>query len=673
VTGTRPAVSPAAAGVRGGDPDRSRRNFALACALALAAVLAWRTDASYDTGFHLATGRWILAHRAWPKLDPFTFTVPDHPYVTMHGLFQVALALAQRAGGDAGMGVLRLALVLVAFGLTWATCRRRGVGSPALLLAGTALAVLAAEVRFSLRPELVTFACLAALLHLLARHRAERRARWLWAAVALQVVWVNGHALSPLGPAVLGLYAASGLAAPATRRDGAPWLAFAGACLALLANPYGLAGAAFAVNLATRLQPQNAFARSIVELAPTFSREFAHLKPVLAFEALLVGTALLLAADRAAPGPAEGAAAAPLPKRAAATAPRTDLFDALIALLFAALAVRAVRNIPLFAVAALPPVLAAAQGQLARVASGGTSRARPAARRGVRPGNAALVLAALLLVAWPVQQVLSGAWYVDDRQAERLGSGPEAGVLPTRTLEFIASHDLHGPVFNHVNFGGALIGRLWPGERAFIDGRLEVMGEDFYGTWRRIESGPGWADMLRRWNPNLLLVPNSEMPVLRRIADDPRWALVEWDGAAALFLRLRGTPQDSALAAAARTRRAALADPRDPYAAELPPRAPRSPWASLFGARRYPGGTWGEANALYGIRDFAAARHEYLRALREADRDYAPLLLALAAADEHCGLWNQALRAYDRVLVLDPENRVARERDNRIRESGRAG
>ena len=66
-------------GVRSASAVETRRpgRLALAGCLALAAVFSWRTDASYDTGFHLATGRWILAHHAWPRLDPFTYTVPD--------------------------------------------------------------------------------------------------------------------------------------------------------------------------------------------------------------------------------------------------------------------------------------------------------------------------------------------------------------------------------------------------------------------------------------------------------------------------------------------------------------------------------------------------------------------------------------------------------------------
>ncbi len=186
--------------------------IALALILVLAALLAWREETSLDFGFHLATGRYILEHRAWPETDPFTYTVADHPYIDMHGLVQVAIALAERAGGLVGVGFLRAAFVLATTGVLYAHARRRGVRSPALLLLGFTLALFAWEQRFFARPEMATYLFLAIELYLLRRHAEDGRSRWLYAIPVLQVVWVSSHALSLFGPAVLGLYAVFSLA-----------------------------------------------------------------------------------------------------------------------------------------------------------------------------------------------------------------------------------------------------------------------------------------------------------------------------------------------------------------------------------------------------------------------------------------------------------------------------
>src|SRR5947209_8708755 len=84
------------------------RTAVLLAAGVLAALLAWRTESSRDFGYHLATGRWILTHWSWPVVDSFTYPLAGRPYLDMHGLFQVLLALAHRAGGMSAIGVLRV-------------------------------------------------------------------------------------------------------------------------------------------------------------------------------------------------------------------------------------------------------------------------------------------------------------------------------------------------------------------------------------------------------------------------------------------------------------------------------------------------------------------------------------------------------------------------------------
>src|SRR3954453_20374906 len=111
--------------------DRSRMRIAVLCAVAaLTVLLAWRSESSRDFGYHLATGRFILEHGSWPRGDSFTYTLEGRPYLHLHGLFQIVLALAYRAGGMIGIGVLRVLFALATFALLWVSARQRGVRSP---------------------------------------------------------------------------------------------------------------------------------------------------------------------------------------------------------------------------------------------------------------------------------------------------------------------------------------------------------------------------------------------------------------------------------------------------------------------------------------------------------------------------------------------------------------
>jgi len=196
----------------------------------LALLLAWREELSTDLGFHIAAGRWILEHGAWPQVDSFTWTLTGRPYIDMNGLFQVALALAYR-GGMVGVSLLRLAFTLASFGVLWLSARQRRVESPALLGIGFALALLTFEGRLLTRPELASGLFLAVQLYLLRRHADTNDRRFLFATVPLQLVWVYSHSLSLLGIALLGLYAVI----RGRTVDAAPWLALAGG-LGLLAE-----------------------------------------------------------------------------------------------------------------------------------------------------------------------------------------------------------------------------------------------------------------------------------------------------------------------------------------------------------------------------------------------------------------------------------------------------
>ncbi len=615
-------------------PDRTRRlgpALALALVLLLAGVLAWRQAPEVDFGFHLASGRYILEHRAWPRTDPFTSPVPDAPYTDMNGLFQVLLALLFGATGDVGAGLLVLAFVLGTTVVLWIDARRRGVVSPAILLLGFGLGLLAAEMRFVPRPELVSCLLLALLLHVLRRHAESGRAAWLWAVPPLQLVWVYAHSVSLLGLAVTGAYAALSLFAR-RRRGWAPWAALGGSAVALFLNPYGWRGVEFLWQLRTRMAAGNIFAEQINELKSPWSAEVHNIWPVLAFKVAL-GLAVLLLLSR-------------LSRRSA--------FDVTVVAAFAVLGSTAVRNTSFFVVAALPVALQAAQ------------ELRDALARRVKPGRGQTILAraaplaAALGVAFVAAQVVLGGYYVADMRPERFGAGLSPAIAPRGCVDFLVREGTPGPIFNELRFGGYLLGRLWPRQKVFIDGRLEVIGEAFYQQYREILAGPGWAAMVQRYDPNVALVATTSRELVQQLASDREWAPVEVDGASVLFLRRR--PGAASLVAAAAERFAALERAGGPDDAPLAPR-PEGSWiARLLAPRRYPWEARGRGNAFMLLGLNSAARKDYRRALVEAGRDDPTLALNFASANFRLGRRDEARVWYRRVLDFDPANRLARER-----------
>jgi len=590
----------------------------LACVLLLAACFAWRTETSHDFGYHVATGEWILAHHAWPRVDTFTWTRAGAPYIDMHGLFQIALAVAARAGA-AGVGAVRLACALGATLLVWTAARARGVRSPALLGLGLGVALCAWELRFMARPELATHVCLAALLALLARHAAGGGQRWLWAAVPLQLVWTWSHALSLLGPAVLALYAMASLLAPRGRaRDATPWLVLGAATLALVLNPYGLAGVRFLWELRTRLEPGNAFGESIAELASPFGPAGRGVLPLAVFRGLLVATLALVAL------------------RVRRLAP----FDVALVVVFGWLGATRVRNVALFAIAATPVALAAAQS----LADAAARRRWP---RAAAWWATAAVAGALAAVA---SQAVLGGWYAANHRPMRFGAGESAAVFPTRTGAWLAAHDTGGRVFATLDLGGWLLLHR-PGRPVYADGRLEVMGDAFYREYTDVVAGDGWDAMAARDRPVAALVATSARTLVVRLAADPAWTPVEADGAAVLFVR--DLPAWNDAVADARARLATL-DARPAPGAEpfAPPPAPA--WLARFGPRRVAFEPLGRGNAFTLLGRPEAARREYRRAVLESDVLEPAIARAYAFAAAACGRDAEARAWAARLLELAP-------------------
>ena len=96
------AASPADAAARPFEPAPLLIAFAV---LALAAFSPAALNDG-DTWTHVATGQWILAHGAVPRVDPFSFTFAGQPWTAHEWLSEVLMALAYHAAGWSGVALL---------------------------------------------------------------------------------------------------------------------------------------------------------------------------------------------------------------------------------------------------------------------------------------------------------------------------------------------------------------------------------------------------------------------------------------------------------------------------------------------------------------------------------------------------------------------------------------
>lgn len=611
--------------------------LALAAVFALLSAGALHKVWAADFWWQYRTGQHVLQSGP-PHQDIFSFTVSGAPWIEMRWLYCVVLSLIVQVFHPAGAVVGTWLAVLVSFGLAAAIAVERRtvlVGCGALTIA-----LLASSQRFLIRPELATYVLMAVFLWILAKHRS-RPSRAIYALPLLQLVWVNSHTLFALGPLLIGLMLVvtaleawdhrrtrSGGTSGAGIGEGASLasaknvrtlaLVLAATLLACLLNPYGLRVFGFSLDLVREIHG-TAFKDNIVEFRSPFS--FSYTTVAVAYYEGLIALCLL---------------------SALLNRKRLDGFWTVLVLSQLYLSVTAIRNIPLFALSAVPFILVNVKNAPPAVHPF-VSRILPAARRGL----ALLVIAVCAGYSWDL---------ATDRFSARQGLTSQFGVgvarhrFPDDAVRFLDEAGLSGPLFNTLIEGSYLVAT---GRKVFIDGRLEVYGDEFYDRFMRMQqAGSTWRDAVQEFDLRAALV-DLQSPLAARLASSREWNLLYFDEVAAVFQR-----------ADVPSSRRAIRTSEDFQEAITRLRA-RLPAPTPFGERG-----WFERVPLpmpyLRVAGFLRANGQAAGAALFA-RDalaaypYAPgARAALAQILEGQGDVAGAVREYQAALALEPDNRTAR-------------
>ncbi|HMO12887.1 MAG TPA: hypothetical protein PKD64_03670 [Pirellulaceae bacterium] len=240
----------------------------LACALSISPNVA-----DPDLWGHVQYGRDIIAERAIPVFTKYSFTAENQRWINHENLSEIIMAWVADTLGPLGLvqGKLILGMLLVVAMVIYN--HRQGIGMvPNAILALLVSSNLAFH--WSIRPQLATFVCFAALLIVLQRSFAgwrdhwhlrlpskwfdaskstsanelgydSRRLRLLWLVFPIFVVWTNSHGGFAAGLAILGLYLLMRAVEALSRRGSRGWgltrrmvLMLCLAVLASLINPY---------------------------------------------------------------------------------------------------------------------------------------------------------------------------------------------------------------------------------------------------------------------------------------------------------------------------------------------------------------------------------------------------------------------------------------------------
>lgn len=490
-----------------------------------------------DTGWHLRTGEWILAHGRVPDRDLFSFTRPGQPWFAWEWLWDVMFGWLHQHAGLAAV-VLGSSLVLaLTFALLFRMARR---SSDALVALALTLAAAAGSAGHWLaRPHLFTM-LLTVIFYSILDGSGESPAgaggvpRRLWLLPPLMVVWTNLHGGFFVGILLVAAYAAGqfgvllGETGEAGRRQalrrGRGYVLVAAACCAgTFFNPYGYRlHAHIAAYLADGFYRGNIMEFQSLNFQSGQARYFE----------------ILLAA---------GAAAAFLRLR------RGRLVWPLLFVVWAHLALYSARNVEIFVLLAAAPAAEMVSEGLRRLPAmrlagwlrrgleglGSFTREWNVCDAGPRwhAASAAAMMALAALLYAPRSPAACRAAY-------------DPKTFPVAAASQLERAGLYGGVFTEDLWGGYLIYREYPRGRVFIDGRSDFYGPEFAGNYiKAMGAQAGWERYLSRYGVETVLLP-LDTPLAGALRQSGGWHLIYDDGVALIFRSTRAAPLPFELASA---------------------------------------------------------------------------------------------------------------------------
>ena len=372
-----------------------------------------------DTQWHIAVGRWIVAHGAVPTTDLFSYTYAGAPWIAKEWVTQLLLSFAYGGAGWRGVVLLTsLAIAGTFVGLyAWLSARMRNTAA----LAMTFAAFLTCEPHMLARPHILVLPVIAAWMMVMVGALDRRRAPPAWAAL-LMVAWTNMHGSFPLGLVMAGVLAGEGVLLVARDRRLVAlrrWTLFlALSTAATMLSPFGWR----AILVPLMMFGNGGTLRFVSEWQP-LAPDLLGLVAALMLAATLVVLALEV---------------------------RANVFRILAAGLVAYLMIRHVRFVSLFGL--ISPILCA----------------RTAGMR-----LPALPLGRMTQVRATMLWVVIGAMISTDVVlAIALRPAPMPKMTPVAAYDAAVAHGIHGPVYNDYDFGGFLIAH---DVKTFIDGRTDQL------------------------------------------------------------------------------------------------------------------------------------------------------------------------------------------------------
>ena len=468
---------------------------------AYAFFFAARPLSDGDFWWHLKTGEYIISTHSIPKTDFFSFTNYGRAWVAHEWLSEAIFYVIYSRLGFNALIVIFAVLTALAFWIAF----KRSESHPLIGGFATFLGVWTVLPTIGVRPRVFTLLLSSVYLALLARYVRRGEGRHVWWLVPLMALWVNLHGGFLIGLVLIGLTIVGIPLDAWARRDriNSSWpqlrtlsIVLAGCLFAVLLNPHGIWIYKF---------PFEIFLSPIQQqtvndwLSPDFHQSEAL--PLILLIFFTIG-ALALSPKRVRPS------------------------ELLLFLATLYMTLKSGRHLAILALVAVPMMADHLQNWITAASSGKMFSASTSTSLNRKAAIFSLLLF-VPLIAFALR--LNATVFAAPTQL--------AIDAPVKATEYLQQNQITGKTFTDPNiWGGYLIWKM-PSNPVYIDGRIDMYGDEFVKEYLNIILGySDWREPFDRYGVQIVIVkPKSVLAIGMRKATD--WQQVYGDEMAVVFRR----------------------------------------------------------------------------------------------------------------------------------------
>jgi len=463
--------------------------------LSLLFISQINTIIDIDLWWNLKAGECIIENLEVPRVDIFSYTLGNTPWIDHEWLSQVIFYFIFSSMGWLGLNLLKALLIALSFLILFffAYSRDKKILFPFFFLL---FSILTFGYRSVLRPEIFSYLLLCIFLYIL------EKGKGIAILPFLQILWVNLHGYFILGPIVVFLYAIGEFFHGDRLRARKTGLVLIFLILGCFVSPYFYRGAFYPIRILLDVfGGQKLLMQNIHELQMPMAAGFYRYM-FFWFFAILTSISFILNLQK------------------------VKLSHILIFALTFIASYKAARNIPIF----IFPAMFFASINL---------NAAPLTKRlSVKKNYVVFVLLACGFIYF----FISNKYYVFMNQynLRRTESRFSRFFMPSGACDFLEKNNIKGRMFNTLDFGPYIGYRFYPEKRIFIDTRTDLYKDDFYRSYARAQNYPGeWEKIHAEYGFNIAVIRHvfsGTERILKYLYRHRDWRLVYYDENSCIFL-----------------------------------------------------------------------------------------------------------------------------------------